>query len=282
MSCPDCFNGAIHSGTPRGQVTKLHGLDTYVTNPTNDDPVKGIIVVIPDAFGWEFVNIRLLADNYAEKGQYTVYVPEFMDGHAAPVWAIDLPRYVFRTGNLYDWIVKPYYVMKMLYGLGPFAFYNTVGRSWPRVESFFAGVRSDEGSKLPIGAVGFCWGGKHTMLLAHGYTTADGKQPLIDAGFTAHPSMLAIPGDIEKVTKPVSVAIGDNDFNVKMPDVEKMRNILESKAGAACGEVKIFHGAGHGFAVRADHVLEDSARQATEAEEQALDWFRRQFSTVSY
>jgi len=43
MSCPDCFNGAIHEGTPTGTVTKLHGLDVYVAEPASGDPAKGII-----------------------------------------------------------------------------------------------------------------------------------------------------------------------------------------------------------------------------------------------
>lgn len=80
MSCPDCFTGHVHEGTPRGIVMKVQGLDTYVTNPTDGRPVKAIIVIIPDAYGWEFVNNRLLADHYAEKGDYRVYLPEFMNG----------------------------------------------------------------------------------------------------------------------------------------------------------------------------------------------------------
>lgn len=91
MSCPDCFNGHVHSGTPKGQVTKLHGLDVYVAKPTADDPVKGIVVIIPDAFGWELVNNRLLADSYAEKGQYLVYLPEFMNGECQCLYIV--PNY---------------------------------------------------------------------------------------------------------------------------------------------------------------------------------------------
>lgn len=43
-------------------------------------PHRGIIIIVPDAFGWEFVNNRILADNYAEKGKYLVYLPDFMNG----------------------------------------------------------------------------------------------------------------------------------------------------------------------------------------------------------
>jgi dienelactone hydrolase len=110
MSCPDCFNGAIHEGTPTGTVTKLHGLDVYVAEPASGNPAKGIVgrceiiygivhtskntiltntiatVLIPDIFGWDFVNIRLLADHFATKRDYRVYVPDFMKGRVA-FWA---------------------------------------------------------------------------------------------------------------------------------------------------------------------------------------------------
>lgn len=80
MSCPDCYRGSVHEGQPRGQVTKAYGLDTYVVNPADGRPAKGIVVLLPDAFGWEFVNVRLLADSYADKGDFKVYAPDFMKG----------------------------------------------------------------------------------------------------------------------------------------------------------------------------------------------------------
>jgi dienelactone hydrolase len=42
---------------------------------------KGLIVIVPDAFGWTFVNSRVLADQCAKKGGYLVYIPEFMNGY---------------------------------------------------------------------------------------------------------------------------------------------------------------------------------------------------------
>ena len=81
MACADCFRGNIHEGTPKGEETTIHGLATYVARPPQGSAVsRGIIVIIPDAFGWKFGNNRLLADSYAEKGGYTVYLPDFMDG----------------------------------------------------------------------------------------------------------------------------------------------------------------------------------------------------------
>lgn len=94
MSCPDCFKGTIHEGTPRGKETKFNGRDTYVVEPSNDAPssqaVKGIVVILSDAFGWKFMNLRILADEIARKGGFRVYLPDFLDGKVAPLSVMDI------------------------------------------------------------------------------------------------------------------------------------------------------------------------------------------------
>jgi hypothetical protein len=79
MSCPDCFSGHVHEGAVSGEKIKLHGLDVYATGPNFQD-AKGIIVIIPDAFGWEFINSKLWADEVAKRGQWRVLLPDFMNG----------------------------------------------------------------------------------------------------------------------------------------------------------------------------------------------------------
>jgi dienelactone hydrolase len=79
MSCPDCFRGGVSASEPTGKETTLHGLPTYVAEPEAGVTPKGLIVVITDAFGWEFVNNRVLSDRYAKAG-YLVYCPDFMNG----------------------------------------------------------------------------------------------------------------------------------------------------------------------------------------------------------
>jgi dienelactone hydrolase len=86
MVCPDCLSGHIRTETPTGKVTKIHGLDTYVAEPPAGVKVKGLIIIISDLFGWEFVNSRLLADQYAASGNFIVYLPDFMSGPGVPVW----------------------------------------------------------------------------------------------------------------------------------------------------------------------------------------------------
>ncbi|KAL5362078.1 Alpha/Beta hydrolase protein [Aspergillus floccosus] len=280
MSCPDCFSGHVHQGTPKGQVTKLHGLDVYVVEPAGgSDGVTGIIIIIPDAFGWNFVNNRILADHYAEKSKYKIYLPDFMHGRAAPAWLVDTMRAVLKTDTLYDWLTKPYHVACALAAFVPFIYYNSPTKSWPTVQSFFAAVRQNEGAQLPIGAAGFCWGGKHTVTLAQG-AEANG-QLLINAGFTGHPSLLDIPKDIEKISIPVSFALGEHDNVIKPTQIAQIKRILNEKEENVSSEVKMYYGVGHGFCVRADTKLLDADRQATEAENQALAWFNRHFADFS-
>ncbi|KAL9027142.1 MAG: hypothetical protein Q9196_004290, partial [Gyalolechia fulgens] len=41
--------------------------------------------MIPDAFGWEMPNSRLLCDPYAKRADATVYLPEFQAGNHLPL-----------------------------------------------------------------------------------------------------------------------------------------------------------------------------------------------------
>lgn len=159
----------------------------------------------------------------------------------------------------------------------PWFYFNRIGRSWPIVKGFFEQLRKDEGSTLPIGAAGFCWGGKHTVILAQPGHDINGK-PLIDAGFTGHPSMLDIPADIEKMVIPVSFALGADDQMVGPKIQQQIKDIVENKPEGQKGEVRVYEKAGHGFCVRADHSLADVAQQASDAEDQSVEWFNARFN----
>ncbi|KAK5998380.1 Hydrolase pyvD-like protein [Cladobotryum mycophilum] len=230
MSCPDCFTGELHEGDPRGTITKAYGLDAYVTEPSNGEPAKGIIIMIPDAFGWEFVNLRLLADKYADKGGYKVYLPDFMDGHSAPLSMLETMKTLNSSTGI---LSKIYYGFLAAYDAIPWFIRNNPGKAMPRVKGFFEQLRKEEGETLPIGTAGFCWGGKYVVLLAQGLEI-NGK-PLIDAGFTGHPSLLSVPGDIQKITRPLSIAIGDKDSVLSVPQAQKVKGILEGNEGPAKG-----------------------------------------------
>lgn len=90
LPCKDCFTGELTTAIPSGKEIILHGLNTYIALPsaTAEDggkvSAKGIIVMIPDAFGWTMPNNRVLCDVYAKKGGYLVLLPDFMSGSLVP------------------------------------------------------------------------------------------------------------------------------------------------------------------------------------------------------
>jgi dienelactone hydrolase len=136
---------------------------------------------------------------------------------------------------------------------------------------------------MPVGVAGFCWGGLHTIRLSHNTadTTTENGQPLADAFFTAHPSSVSVPQDVEAIARSLSVAIGDDDAVMGIKQVREMQALLERKKDTVTSEVVIYPGAKHGFAVRASRAIPDSkeTQQAQEAETQAVAWFQKQFET---
>ena len=88
---------------------------------------------------------------------------------------------------------------------------NRPAKAFPRVKAFFQQLRKAE--SLPVGAAGFCWGAKIPCMLSASGNEMDGKC-LADAGFSGHPSMLSLPDDMDKVSIPLSIAVGDRDSNL--------------------------------------------------------------------
>jgi dienelactone hydrolase len=174
----------------------------------------------------------------------------------------------------------------------PWAFKNRAAVCKPRIFNFFKALRTSPPpfptNRLKIGAAGFCWDGYYTIQLAHdtpssrvqpsqSSSSSSVLEPLIDCAFTAHPSMVSMPKDIEAVTLPLSVAVGNEDQYMKDPLVLQMKEILEVKKRGD-HEVVIMPGAKHGFAVRVDPKDELQMEYAEKAEVQAIEWFGRWFT----
>ena len=102
-------------------------------------------------------------------------------------------------------------------------------------------------------------------------------EPLLDCAFTAHPSYIDVPRDIEAITIPISVAVGDEDTAMKAPLIQQMKEILEVKKRGD-HEVTIMPGAKHGFAVRTHPDDKHEMECAEKAEVQAIEWFTRWFA----
>lgn len=105
----------------------------------------------------------------------------------------------------------------------PFFFLCRDSVARPKIADFLRALKTKSHPDLPIGTAGFCWGGKWVTELcwdAEMNRTKDGERTTC-CGFTAHPSRLAYPGDVEKVRLPYSVAAAEIDFMMSSVSVEK-------------------------------------------------------------
>lgn len=137
-----------------------------------------------------------------------------------------------------------------------------------------AGSSAADGEEQPpkIGLAGFCWGGKYALLLSHPFSLPSIGANLVDASFTAHPSLVSVPADLNPIVVPLSLAIGTTDEWMSASDIQECKRLLEAKSDC---EVRLYEGATHGFAVRGNPHDEKQARFGLQAEDQAVAWFRQ-------
>lgn len=96
----------------------------------------------------------------------------------------------------------------------PFMYYCRPAVAAPRIYSWLKAFKKNEAKDLPVGTAGFCWGGHFVTALCSDEIKADDGSRLTVCGFTAHPSFLTFPDDIEKIKLPYSVAACEHDQQV--------------------------------------------------------------------
>jgi dienelactone hydrolase len=148
--------------------------------------------------------------------------------------------------------------------LYPWLYKHSESVTKPTISSFISAVRSIPGTGK-IGAIGFCWGGRYAILAAHGE---------VDAAFACHPSPLAVPADTDPVTKPLSIALGDQDSLVDKDTMGKIQDSLAKKTEVP-HEIRIYEGQIHGFALRSDWSCEKEKKAMDDAEAQGIAWFNK-------
>ena len=119
----------------------------------------------------------------------------------------------FSATGLWAQLAKIWHGLYIMRWIIPFFFFCRASVARPKIASFLSSLKTKSHPDLPIGTAGFCWGGKWvTELCWDGEMnrTRDGAK-VTCCGFTAHPSLLQYPGDVEKVRLPYSVAAAEND-----------------------------------------------------------------------
>jgi dienelactone hydrolase len=152
---------------------------------------KAVICIYSDIFGLGLPNNKIIADAYAESGEYLVLLPDFFKGDPVglkvadallPVDAAAQSTFAKYTGILAS---MPSFLMWQ--------------RRHGKAETdkicldFMRELRRATPSERKIGMVGFCWGGKYavrTGLESNMIEIEGKKKPLVDAIVALHPSHL--------------------------------------------------------------------------------------------
>jgi dienelactone hydrolase len=214
-------------------------------------------------FGWEFKNVRLLADNYANAGFYC-YIPDVHQGDSLPLEFLQSVEPKLKTREQLTLIDKTKATTTVGTTLPPWLIKHREAVTKPIIDSFIKAVRNIPGTGK-IGALGFCWGGRYAILEAHGE---------VDAAYACHPSLVAVPGDFDPVTKPLSLAVGDKDSLLGNDTVGKIQDIMAKKTGLP-HELRIYEDQVHGFALRSDWSSEKDKKAMDDAEKQGIDFFNK-------
>lgn len=256
----------MHSGTPSGKVETINNLQTYVSAPEDGSKSKSIVFLV-DIFGWEFKNVRLLADNYAKAGFYC-YIPDVHQGDSLPLeflQSVEPPLKVREQAGLID---KAKGTVDVGATLMPWLAKHREGVSKPLIDGFINAVRDIPGTGK-VGAIGFCWGGRYAILSA-----VEGG---VDAAVACHPSLVAVPGDFDPVSKPLSLAVGDKDSLLDNKTVGQIQDLMAKKTSVP-HELRIYEDQVHGFALRSDWSSDKDKKAMDESEKQGKEWFEKYLS----
>jgi dienelactone hydrolase len=238
---PCCFRGFQWDGTPTGRIDKLANNDAYIAGSTPDRAV----LLIHDALGWTFPNIRLLADHYAKEANATVYVPDFFGGEVKDPemlihgsWAdpsLDMPGFLKR--NARD-IREP---------------------------EIFETARALRAKYKKVGAVGFCFGGWAVFRLG----AKEHQPPLVDCITCGHPTWLT-KKDIDEVAVPLQVLAPEHD-RVYTPELKLHTFETVQKLGVPF-DYQFFPGVEHACFNRGNKSKPGELAAMVRGKNAAVDW----------
>ncbi|KAK8845585.1 hypothetical protein IAR55_006301 [Kwoniella newhampshirensis] len=270
---PCCVTGHIHSGTPLGKSEILYGLSTYISNsktPTEAGAKQDVVVLLPDIFGADLVNTKLVADEWAGKG-WKVLLPDVFEGDSVDIANLNaiVPNNRYKAQATVA--SKAADSVKAAAALGPWLAKHREAVARPIVEKFVQAVRADP-STGKIAAVGYCWGGRYVALLAQ-----DDCAARIDVGVSTHPSFL-VADDLKPITKvPIAIFKGSHDDMTSDDQLKEFEGILKNNLGDDKVVTKVYPGAVHGFAVRGDMEEPTEKAQKEEVTKDSFDFVSKHF-----
>jgi len=181
--CEHCIDLKELPGNPSGSESKIGGYNTYTAKGSK----KGSIVIATDIYGNGITNPKIVADTLSQKTGFSVYVPDIFPGgpinpkdFILPSKASDGPPGEEAMGKNFEnfgaWMGKD----------------NGPDKTYP----IFKSVVEELGKSGPVGAIGYCYGGKLAYL-----ASADS---VVKGIALYHPSLLE-PQEASNVKTPILI-----------------------------------------------------------------------------
>jgi len=226
-------------------MEKVGGLDCYAIGPKDS---KKAIIVVYDIFGF-WPTTKQGADILAEATKARVVMPDFFRGK--PIAQEDYPPDTQEKKDAFQ------------------AFFGAQGNFQarkPDADAVADALRKDGASK--IGIMGFCWGGKFSVLNG-------GEGSKYAAVAQIHPAMVD-PKDAEKLTVPIANFPSKDE---PKEDVEKFEAEVQKKPFASECEYKTYPENHHGWAsARADLKDETNFKAFQDVYQRLANFFNKQLA----
>ncbi|OTB09405.1 hypothetical protein M426DRAFT_70684 [Hypoxylon sp. CI-4A] len=236
-----CVRGFRFEGETTGRDFKVGEHDAYEAVPDSSSAKDAAILFIPDVIGiWQ--NSKLLADQYAGAGYYTLIIDPF---RGDPLSLNRPAGFDFQA-----WMTRG------TSGDNP----HTPEGVDPIIEEALNFLKNEKKFKT-IGAVGYCFGAKYVMRhISNG----------IQAGFVAHPSFVT-EDELEDFKAPLSIAAAETDSIFPAEKRHRSEEIL--KKNGLPYNISLYSQVEHGFSVRCDLSKKHERFAKEQAFYQAVTWF---------
>ncbi|KAF8548854.1 alpha/beta-hydrolase [Imleria badia] len=216
--------GVRHEGNPEGRFDTLGGVRCYLATPTVIYSKEKVILFLPDVFGIELVNSKLLCDDFARNG-FQIVAIDLFDGDS-------VPANTMQPGSSFDfnaWLSK-----------------HGTNVTRPPINNVIAALK--QRGIEEFAATGYCFSARFVFDLAF--------EGVIKAAAVSHPSFLNIPDDLHKFKETkIPLLINSCEIDQFFPADSQAQADAILGGGLTKTDLyrrEYFEGCSHGFALRGD------------------------------
>ncbi|BGP26577.1 hypothetical protein JCM10295v2_005530 [Rhodotorula toruloides] len=246
-------------------MSELGGLSYYFSAGKPEEKERAIVLGT-DIFGLGLVNPKILADWFAEKTGFPVFVPDYFEGDYIDTSTIKpqlaaLEEPMKNKTFLERTLIKISLISGMLLKVGPRYFLRH------RMSRCFCRDLKEQNGFKRLGWIGYCWGGALAVLLS-------GENSPLDTSICFHPGTLTVK-NFEDIRRPFMLVCSEEDMSFE-PLKPAALSALSTLSSSHNIPTKVYDdnpGTVHGFGCR-PRLSDPRTKEAFEKGlERSREWF---------